>query len=260
MTAGERPVALVSGGARGLGEAIAARLFSDGHDVVIADILEDEARKTAARIEESGEGSAIGVGVDVRVDASVAAAFASARASFGRLDVLVNNAGVVVRSASQDIDTDDWMREVDINLGGTMRCSREAYPLLRQSPLPSIVNLASVGSSLGLNLRLGYTATKTGVVGMTRELAAEWGRIGIRVNAVAPGYMDTTMTHTGLANGVLDEQLLLQHTPLGRLGRADEVASAVSFLVSRDASFVTGVMLPVDGGFIIDGTFHRLDS
>ncbi|GAA0268069.1 SDR family NAD(P)-dependent oxidoreductase [Cryptosporangium japonicum] len=250
-----RPVAVVTGGARGLGEAIAVRLAADGYDVVIADVLADLAEETAGRIER-----ARGVAIDVRDDASVAAAVERVVDELGRIDVLVNNAGVVVRSASEDIDTEAWIRELDVNMGGTMRCSRAAYPHLRESPNPSIVNLASVGSSLGLNLRLGYTATKTGIVGMTRELAAEWGRRGIRVNAVAPGYMDTTMTRTGLAAGVLDEQLLLQHTPLGRLGRATEVAAAVSFLVSPDASFVTGVVLPVDGGFVIDGTFHRLDD
>ncbi|WP_347059634.1 SDR family oxidoreductase [Blastococcus sp. HT6-30] len=260
MTTGGRPVAVVTGGARGLGEAIATRLAADGHDVVIADILEETARETARRIGDQGTGGALGVGVDVRDDASVDAAVNQVRDAFGRLDVLVNNAGVVVRSRSEEISTDEWLRELDINLGGTMRFSRAAFGMLRESPNGSIVNLASVGSTLGLNLRLGYTATKTGIVGVTRELAAEWGRQGIRVNAVAPGYMDTTMTRTGLAAGVLDEQLLLQRTPLGRLGRADEVAAAVSFLVSPDASFVTGVMLPVDGGIIIDGTFHRLDD
>ncbi|WP_035867225.1 SDR family NAD(P)-dependent oxidoreductase [Cryptosporangium arvum] len=250
-----RPVAVVTGGARGLGEAIATRLAADGYAVVIADVLADLAAETAGTIEH-----AIGIGIDVTDDAGVAEAVRTVHAELGRIDVLVNNAGVVVRSASQDIDTAAWIRELDVNMGGTMRCSRAVYPHLLASPNPSIVNLASVGSSLGLNLRLGYTATKTGIVGMTRELAAEWGRRGIRVNAVAPGYMDTTMTRTGLAAGVLDEQLLLQHTPLGRLGRAAEVAAAVSFLVSPDASFVTGVVLPVDGGFVIDGTFHRLDE
>jgi NAD(P)-dependent dehydrogenase (short-subunit alcohol dehydrogenase family) len=149
------------------------------------------------------------------------------------------------------------LREIDINLGGVMRCSRAAYPLLIGSDSPSIVNLASVGSTFGLTLRAGYTASKTGVVGLTRELAAEWGPVGIRVNSVAPGYMDAPMLHSGIAAKVLDEELLLSRTPLGRFGLAEDVAAAVSFLVSRDAKFITGIMLPVDGGITIDGTFHR---
>ena len=253
----EAPVALVTGGARGLGEAIAARLHADGHHVVVADVNEEGAVESAARMAATGGTEAHGIAIDVRDDESVASAVADVERRFGRLDVLVNNAGVVSRSRSEDLDSEVWMREIDINLGGTMRCSRSAFPLLRSSPAPCIINLASVGSTLGLNLRLAYTASKTGVVGMTRELAAEWGRHGIRVNAIAPGYMDTAMTRSGLAAGVLDETLLLQRTPLGRFGRADEVAAAVSFLVSAEASFVTGVMLPVDGGIIIDGTFHR---
>ena len=262
MTAGTRPVALVTGAARGLGEAIATRLFADGHDVVIADVNVDGAREAADRVLRShpGAGEVHAIAVDVSDDASVDAAVATVGELLGRLDVLVNNAGIVVRSASEDLRTEDWLREIDINLGGTMRCSRAAFPLLRHSPAPCIINLASVGSTLGLNLRLGYTASKTGVVGMTRELASEWGRQGIRVNAVAPGYMDTDMMRSGLASGVLDEELLIGRTPLGRFGLASEVAAAVSFLVSPDASFVTGVMLPIDGGLIIDGTFHRLEG
>ena len=253
----EAPVALVTGGARGLGEAIATRLHADGHHVVVADVNAEGAREAAMKMAATGVTEAHGIPIDVRDDESVAAAVAEVKARHGRLDVLVNNAGVVSRSRTEDLDTEVWLREIDINLGGTMRCSRSAFPLLRESSGACIINLASVGSTLGLNLRLAYTASKTGIVGMTRELAAEWGRHGIRVNAIAPGYMDTAMTRSGLAAGVLDETLLLQRTPLGRFGRADEVAAAVSFLVSPDASFVTGIMLPVDGGIIIDGTFHH---
>jgi 3-oxoacyl-[acyl-carrier protein] reductase len=257
LTNGIKPVALVTGAARGLGLAIATRLYHDGFRVVLADINEMGAHEAASGI-VSDEASSMGIGIDVRDDSSVNGALATVKEVHGRLDVLVNNAGVVSRAKSEEIRTEDWLREIDINLGGTMRCSRAAFSLLAEGNRSVIVNLASVGSTLGLNLRLGYTASKTGIVGMTRELASEWGRHGIRVNAVAPGYMDTEMTRSGLATGVLNETLLLGRTPLGRFGKPEEVAAAVSFLVSNDASFVTGVMLPVDGGIIIDGTFHEL--
>lgn len=252
------PVALVTGAARGLGLAIATRLSADGFDVVLADVNLEGVVAAAGELEPQRGASATGIAIDVRDDASVNGAIDQIERDFGRLDVVVNNAGVVSRSRSEDLDSEVWSREIDINLGGIMRCSRAAYPLLVKSDRAAIVNLASVGSTLGLNLRLAYTASKTGTVGMTRSLAAEWGRQGIRVNSVAPGYMDTEMTRSGLANGVLDERLLIGRTPLGRFGRADEVAAAVSFLVSDDAAFITGVMLPVDGGIIIDGTFHEL--
>lgn len=249
------PVALVTGAARGLGLEIARRLHRDGYTVVLADIEEAQAMVSAAEI--SADGGALGLRIDVRDDDSVTEVIAVIEREYGRLDVLVNNAGVVHRSTTEELETESWLREIDINLGGSMRCSRAAYRLLIQSDNPSIVNLASVGSTLGLTLRAGYTASKTGVVGLTRELAAEWGRVGIRVNSLAPGYMDAPMLHSGIAAQVLDEELLISRTPLGRFGRAEDVAAAASFLVSRDAKFITGVMLPVDGGITIDGTFHR---
>lgn len=251
------PVALVTGAARGLGAAIAARLFRDGHHVILADLNAPGAAREAAKIASVGSLTAVGVHLDVCDDEGVNATIERIRTSHGRLDVLVNNAGMVTRTRSETIDTATWLRELDVNLGGTMRCSRAAFPLLRASPRGSIINLASVGSTLGLNLRLAYSASKSGIMGMTRELAAEWGRLGIRVNAVAPGYIDTVMMRAGVDAGVLSEAMLMQHTPLGRYGHPDEVAAAVAFLASSDASFVNGVMLPVDGGFIVDGTFHQ---
>ena len=249
------PVALVTGAARGLGLEIARRLQRDGYTLVLADVEEELVMASAAEL--AATGGALGLRIDVRDDESVAEVTATIEREYGRLDVLVNNAGVIHRSNTEELSTENWMREIDINLGGVMRCSRAAYPLLVASDNPSIVNLASVGSTFGLTLRAGYTASKTGVVGLTRELAAEWGPVGIRVNSVAPGYMDAPMLHSGIANKVLDEELLLSRTPLGRFGLAEDVAAAVSFLVSRDATFITGVMLPVDGGITIDGTFHR---
>lgn len=248
---------MVTGAARGLGEAIATRLCRDGHHVVVADLDEGAAQDAARRVAAAGEGTAVGRAVDVSRDPSVDALFDAVDQLHARVDVLVNNAGVLHRSVSEELSTERWLHELDVNLGGAMRCARAAYPLLRHSPLPSIVNLGSVGSTLGLNLRLAYTVTKTGIVGLTRELASEWGDRGIRVNAVAPGYVDTPMMRSGIEAGVLDERMILDRTPMGRFARADEIAAAVSFLASADASFVSGVLLPVDGGLVVDGTFHR---
>jgi NAD(P)-dependent dehydrogenase (short-subunit alcohol dehydrogenase family) len=241
-------VALVTGAAQGLGLAISTRLRADGFDVVMGDVNAAGVRRAAGQV------GGRGLTMDVTDDASVAAAFATLD---GRpLDVLVNNAGLISRQPAAEFDSAQWDREMAVNLGGTMRCSRAAYAHLVRAQRPSIVNLASVGSTFGLPQRLGYSTAKSGLLGLTRTLAAEWGPVGIRVNAVAPGYIETAMMTSGFASGALDQSRLLDRTPLGRFGTSEEVAGAVSFLVSGDASFVTGTVLKVDGGITIDGSFH----
>ncbi|MDO8306794.1 MAG: SDR family NAD(P)-dependent oxidoreductase [Actinomycetota bacterium] len=249
-------VALVTGGAQGLGAAIARRLHSDGMTVVVADLNLAGARLSAELL----GGRSMGLEVDVTSDGSVGLLVDEVARAFGRLDVLVNNAGIISRTPSAEFDTAAWLRELDVNLGGTMRCSRASFELLRSGAFPAIINMASVGATLGMPLRLAYSSAKSGVLGLTRTLAAEWGAFGIRVNALAPGYIDTDMMRSGFELGVLDEQALLARTPLHRLGDADEVAAAASFLASRDASFVTGIVLKVDGGVTIDGDFRPADA
>jgi 3-oxoacyl-[acyl-carrier protein] reductase len=251
-------VAFITGAAQGLGAETARRLVRDGLAVAVADVRLDAAAALAEELRENGH--AIAVSLDVTSDASVDHGVARAVEELGRLDVLVNNAGVISRSPAEYTSTDDWLWEIDVNLGGAMRCSRSALPFLRQGENPAIINMGSVGSNLGLPLRLAYSAAKSGIGGLTRTLAAEWGCHGIRVNAIAPGYIDTSLMRSGFTQGVLDPELILQRTPLGRLGSPHEIASVASFLASSDAAFITGVTLPVDGGLIIDGDFRPLDG
>lgn len=246
--------ALITGCGRGLGLATARRLAADGFAVVLTDINGESVYAVA-----EGLDGATAHTMDVTSDDSVAAVVGS----LGRLDVLVNNAGVISRRPAGSMDSTTWDREMGVNLGGVMRCSRAAFPLLVESArsrgfgTPSIVNLASVGSTFGLPQRISYSTAKTAIVGFTRTLAAEWGRLGVRVNAVAPGYIETPMMLSGFDSGVLDRERLLSRTPLMRFGHDTEVAAAISFLVSSDASFVTGAVLPVDGGITVDGMFQE---
>ena len=246
------PCALVTGGAQGLGLATATRLARDGFRVVIGDVQIDAARAAAEELVAVGH-DVTAVELDVTKDESVAAAL---RTLEGGLDALVNNAGIISRRPAAEFDSARFDLEMLVNLGGSMRVSRAAYPYLRLAEAPCIVNMASVGSTFGLPQRLGYSTSKTGVVGLTRTLAVEWGSVGIRVNAIAPGYIETPMMLSGFASGALDRDRLLDRTPLGRFGAAEEIAAAVAFLVSSDASFVTGTVLHVDGGITVDGSFH----
>ncbi len=236
----------MTGAGQGLGLAISRRLAADGFRVVMVDV--DEERVVAAAADIVG---ATGVRMDVTLSEEVTAVIGG----LDRLDVLVNNAGVISRRPAAEFDDGAWERELAVNLGGTMRCCRAAYPLLRETR-GAVVNLASVGSTFGLPQRLGYATTKTGIVGLTRTLAVEWGPSGVRVNAVAPGYIETAMMLSGFENGALDRGRLLGRTPMRRFGTSEEVAAVVSFLGSDDASFVTGTVLRVDGGITVDGTFH----
>ncbi|GCD90021.1 SDR family NAD(P)-dependent oxidoreductase [Nocardioides sp. LS1] len=247
--------ALVTGAGQGLGLAISTRLARDGHRVVMGDVDGDLVAAAALCLHAAGH-DVTNVAFDVTDEEGVERAFAATLGE-GPLHVLVNNAGIISRTRAEEFDPARFDLEMLVNLGGTMRCSRAAYPYLVAAASPAVVNLASVGSTFGLPHRLGYSTAKTGIVGLTRTLAAEWGRSGIRVNAVAPGYIETPMMLSGFDSGALDRDRLLSRTPLMRFGRAEEIAAAVSFLVGPDASFVTGVVLEVDGGITIDGTFHR---
>lgn len=250
---GMRPVAVITGGAQGLGLAVARQLVADGYAIALADLQAAKARQEAARIDpEAG----MGFEMDVTSDESVAQGIAEVADKWGHIDALVTCAGIISRTPAQDVLSDAWNRELDVNLGGVMRACREVYPHLRQRPSPAIVNIGSVGTTFGLPLRLAYSTSKAGIGGFTRTLAAEWGVDGIRVNAVAPGYVDTHLMRSGFELGVLDEAEILARTPLRRLGQPDDIARAVSFLLSDAASFISGVMLPVDGGITISGDFR----
>ena len=238
-------IALVTGGAQGLGFADAVRLAEGGYRIVVADANGPGA---AAAAETIG-GGAVGWELDVRDPDGVDATFARVDAELGRLDVLVNNAGISRPEVTTAVGEDEWHRMIDIHLGGTFRCSKAAYPLLARQG-GAIVNVSSVAATLGQGKRASYAAAKGGIEALTRDLAMEWVGDGIRVNAVAPGVMETEILVTNVERGMLDPAVFNDRIPMGRMGQPSEIAEAVFFLADT-ATYVTGQTLVVDGGFTV---------
>lgn len=246
------PVIAITGGAAGIGRAAAARWIAGGGRAVLLDVSGEALDKAVADL---GADSARGIVTDVTDSAAVDAAFASIAAAEGRLDALVNSAGVSRPGPSAEVDDADFMRMLDIHLAGTLRACRCAYPLLARTG-GTIVNLASVAALTGMPGRASYTTAKAGVAGLTRTLAVEWAPAGIRVNAVGPGYVRTALTDTLIAEGKLDDAPIVQRTPLGRFAEPEEIAEAIWFLATPASSYVNGHLLMADGGMTIDGNWY----
>jgi NAD(P)-dependent dehydrogenase (short-subunit alcohol dehydrogenase family) len=241
----ETKIALVTGAAQGLGYADALRLKQGGYRVVLTD-LDGDAAATSAR--EIG-GDSVGWQLDVRDPDAVAATFARVGSELGRLDVLVNNAGISRPEATVNVGEDEWNRMIDIHLGGTFRCSKFAHPLLARQG-GAIVNVASIAAILGYGSRASYAAAKGGISAMTRDLAMEWVGDGIRVNAVAPGVIETPILNENIERGVLDPSTFSGRIPMGRMGRPSEIADTVFFLADT-ATYITGQTIVCDGGFTV---------
>lgn len=244
----EARVALVTGGASGIGSACALRFANEGATVVAFDVAKpdaarwDEIRAAAPEVDF--------VELDVRDEAAVERAVSAAAARFGRIDALVNAAGVATSGAVGELEEAEWDRVLDINLKGTFLVSKHVVRQMQARRSGSIVNLASIEGLEGMESQAAYNASKGGVVLLTRSMAIDYGPIGIRVNCLCPGYIETPMSEV-LKEAGREEVLsrfVAQHM-LQRPGQPEEVASAALFLVSDDASFVTGHSLVVDGGF-----------
>lgn len=248
-------IAVVTGSATGIGRAIAFRLAEEGARVVVADRKTDHGKATEADISAAG-GEAIFVECDVSDGAQVRQLMEKAATRFGGIDVLVSNAGIpgTLQPADQ-MNEEDFDRVVAVNLRGVFLCAKYAIPHLEASGRGAIVNLASTFGMVAAHNTPAYAATKGGVIALTRQLAIDYGPRGIRVNAVSPGYVDndmdqrrTRMTPEDAARNLASREAAAALQPLGRQAATSEIAAAVAFLVSDDASFMTGAIVPVDGG------------
>ena len=243
-------VAIVTGAADGIGWATAQRLAADVDHVALLDLREDAARARAAEL-----GAAhIGVACDVSAEASVAAAVGAVLERFGRIDILVNNAGIGEHAAptlEQDVAAFD--RVLNVHVRGTFLMSRAAARAMLAQGSGAIVNIASIAGLAGIPTRNAYGAAKAGIAAMTRAMACEWARSGLRVNAVAPGYVRTALVDELERQGRIDIAAITARTPMARLAAPAEIAEVIAFLASNKASFITGATLNADGGWLALG-------
>lgn len=239
-------VAVVTGAGAGIGRAIATVLAEEGAHVYVTDV--DGASATAAAEGLQGRGlSATALAVDVSRGQDVNALIREVEKGFGKADIVVNNAGLNVRSDFRHLTDADWVKIREVNLDGVVRVARDAFGLLKASGAGSLINVSSIMGQRGLRQLAGYSATKGAVTALTKALAVEYAPFNIRVNTLAPGYIDTALTERFIKNPLVSKALL-DKTPLRRFGTPEEIARAALFLASDDAAYVTGAELVVDGG------------
>ena len=245
-------VAIVTGGNGGIGLGMARGLAGAGAQVVIAG--RDAAKSKAAATALTGAGRrALAIEVDVSDERSVVELFRATVERCGRLDILINNAGMNIRKPPQDYTTEEWRRVIDTNLTGAFLCARAAYPLMKAAGGGKVINIGSMMSIFGGWFAAPYGSSKGGIVQLTRSLAAAWARDNIQVNAVLPGWIDTDLTRQARVQVAGLHESVLGRTPAGRWGTIDDMAGIAVFLAAPASDFVTGTAIPVDGGYSIQG-------
>jgi len=239
------PVAIVTGGARGIGLAVAQWFLAHGHQVALWDIDTDTLRQAEAVLDQPTR--VLALACDVSSPSQVQAATAATLARFGRIDALVNNAGVAVFKPIGETSFDEWQTVLATNLNGPFLCTQAVVPAMRQAGGGAVVNIASISGLRASTLRVAYGTSKAALIHLTKQQATELGTVGIRVNAIAPGPVETAMAklvHTPAIRKDYHDVI-----PLERYGTVEEIASAVGFLCSPAAGYVNGQVLAVDGGF-----------
>lgn len=244
---GHERVVVVTGGARGIGDAIIEAFLAEGAHAVSIDLGQPEVARDGVRYLEADVGSL----------SAVEAAFADIDAHEGRVDVLVNNAGIQRVGLTDRFDPEVWRQVIDVHLFGTFHCTREALRRMLPRRSGCVVSIASVAALVTIPGRGPYSAAKGGIMALTRTMAAEYAESGIRVNAVAPGSVRTKLIEQGIADGSIDLASLLSEIPMRRQAAPAEIAAVVRFLASSDASYITGQTIVVDGGWSTQGMRDR---
>jgi NAD(P)-dependent dehydrogenase (short-subunit alcohol dehydrogenase family) len=247
----EGKTAVVTGGTSGIGRALSIGLAEAGADVIATARREQQVNETAAEIERLGR-QTLRIPSDVCNRGSLEQLLAGTLEKFGKVDILVNCAGIIKRTPTIDISEEDWNNIINTNLTGTLRaCQVFGRPMLERG-YGRIINIASLNSFVALNEVAAYAASKAAVASLTRSLAVEWSKKGVTVNAVAPGVFRTDLNAKLLDSSPRGQELLMR-TPMGRFGKTEELIGATVYLASDSASFVTGQVLVVDGGFLASG-------
>jgi NAD(P)-dependent dehydrogenase (short-subunit alcohol dehydrogenase family) len=238
-------VALVAGGGSGIGEAAAHTLASSGVRIAVADRRPEMAQKVAAAVTESGA-KAIAITMDVTSQPDIDAAVAQVRKEFGRLDMLINAAGVINPAELESLDLATWRKTFEVNVDGALLLARSCLPLLRESRLASVVNVSSLAGGRGYPNGGAYGPSKAALISLSRQMALEWAPYGIRVNTVNPGTVDTPLTRANMRpENIKDRE---SRIPMGRMGQASELGDLIAFLASPAASFITAQDINCDGG------------
>jgi NAD(P)-dependent dehydrogenase (short-subunit alcohol dehydrogenase family) len=242
-------VAVVTGAGAGMGRAIAGQLGRSGANIAVLEIDAASASAAADELQEEHGVRALAVPCDVSDRAAVDASFARVQDEFGRLDIAVNNAGISrIGPHTQDVTDADWLDTVNVMQTGVFYCMRAAGRLMLPNERGSIVNVSSIRGFSPNPGRLAYCATKAAVIMMTKVAAGEWGPLGVRVNAVAPGIQRTPMWDSDVADGTIDEPFYLNLVPAGQIGDPNDVGRLVAYLCSDHASYVSGSVMTIDGG------------
>ncbi len=237
-------VALITGGAQGIGKAIAQGLAADGADCIVSDVNRHAAEETAADLRSAG-GRTLALQANVADGQAVAAMVKQGLHEFGRIDILVNNAGITRDGLLMRMKDDEWDQVLDINLKGAFLCIRALVRPMMKQRSGRIINIASIVGAMGNAGQANYVASKAGLIGLTKSVARDLASRGVTCNAVAPGFIDTAMTQA-LSDDVKEK--LLAQIPMARLGSATDVAQAVGFLASEEAGYITGQVIHVNGG------------
>jgi len=242
-------IAIVTGARRGIGKAIALKLAGNGANIVVTDISREDCQKVVEEIKKLGVDS-LAVKVDVTNEQDIINVVKQTKDKFGKVDILVNNAGIFIQKELDKMKTSEIEKILDINLKGTILCTKHILPEMKSQKYGKIVNIASIAGFVGFDFSSVYCATKGGLITMTKELALELGSYKINVNAVAPGVIATDMTK----DMINDEQIksaLLSKIPYKRIGQPEDIANVVAFLCSDKSEYITGQTIAVDGGWLV---------